>query len=89
MNTLQQTIDKQRAEIQAARTALGLGEYTALKGTEVLYDRTVTYTDDKGQRVTEDCVTLHVTRTVAVLWLPRFPKAQSIVRRLGTFQVKP
>jgi len=89
MAQLQAIITRQRDEIRAHRQALGLGEYTALKGTEVLYDRTVTFTDDEGKRVTRENITIHVSENMAVLWLQNWPNLKSISRRLGTFEVRP
>ncbi len=81
-------LDRQRDEIRAHRAKLGLGEYTALKGTEVLYDRTVTYHDDQGKTITADMVTLHIGERMAVLWLQSYPNPKAVSRRLGTFEVK-
>jgi hypothetical protein len=85
---LQAILTRQSDEIRTHRAALGLGEYTALKGTEVLYDRTVTFTDDHGQRITRENVTIHVDRNMAVLWLQNWPNPKGISRRLGTFEVR-
>jgi hypothetical protein len=89
MAQLQAIIARQQDEIRAHRQALGLGEYTALKGTEVLYDRTVTYRNDQGEKTTAESVTLHIGERMAVLWLQNWPNPKSICRRLGTFEVHP
>ena len=82
MPTLQETIDLQRSLALAHRLRLGLGEYSALVGTQVLYSVPVEWRDDKGQLQADDCATVHVDRSMCVLYVSG-NGGRGIVRKLG------
>ena len=87
MPTLQETIDLQRSLALAHRLRLGLGEYSALVGTQVLYNVPVEWRDDKGQLQSDDCATVHVNGLMAALYV-NGGNGRGIVRRLGSKGLK-
>ena len=82
MLTLQETIDTQRAEALAHRLRLGLGEFSALVGTQVLYNVPVEWRDTEGRKQSDDCATVHVDRNMVVLYV-NGGNGRGIVRKLG------
>jgi hypothetical protein len=82
MLTLQETIDTQRAAALAHRLRLGLGEYSALVSTQVLYNVPVEWLDTDGKRQSDDCATVHVDKSMVVLHV-NGGNGRGIVRRLG------
>ncbi len=86
MPTLAETIETQRAEILAHRLRLGLGEYRPILGTQVLYNVPVEWRDESGKKQACDCATVHVDRSMAVLYVAN--GVCGIVRRLGSKGLK-
>ena len=87
MPTLAETIETQRASALAHRLRLGLGEYSALVSTQVLYNVPVEWRDMEGRKQSDDCATVHVDRNMAVLYVSG-GNGRGIVRRLGSKDLK-
>lgn len=82
MPTLEETIDAQRTAAVAHRLRLGLGEYRPITGAQVLYNVPVEWRDSEGRPQKCDCATVHVDRSIAILYVAN--GTGGIVRRLGS-----
>ena len=75
-------IEDRRVAALAHRLRLGLGEYQPITGTQVLYNVPVEWRNDKGEKCSDDCATVHVERAIVFLYVAG-GNGRGIVRRLG------